>query len=217
MAGTAERCGGRCPEDTRQQILEAALEEFRSAGFQGASVNHILARTALTKGALYHHFPSKLALGYAVMDEMLERAVARIEGVLERHDDVIEALQALMRAQVLERPEEELLMGCPGQALIHEMAALDEGFHERFQKVFGGPMEVVAQAVERGQRLGQVRPDVDPRGVAALFSTTRNGLMSMARMSRDPAVVHRAAQTFLVLLEGLRPCPKARQGAQEEA
>ena len=56
--------------DTRQVILEAAYEEIHVRGFQAASLSKILSSTNVTKGALYHYFPTKLALGYAVVDPL---------------------------------------------------------------------------------------------------------------------------------------------------
>ena len=65
-----ERCDSPAAE-TRHNLLEAAFDEIHRTGFQAASLHRILRRTGLTKGALYHHFPNKLALGYAVVDELL--------------------------------------------------------------------------------------------------------------------------------------------------
>lgn len=61
-------------------------------GFQAASLNNILAKTGLTKGALYHHFPDKDRLGYAVIEEVirdsLDRYAARGTGAQDRVRDV---------------------------------------------------------------------------------------------------------------------------------
>jgi len=43
---------------TREKILDAAFHEIHRYGFQSASLANILERTGLTKGALYHHFPT---------------------------------------------------------------------------------------------------------------------------------------------------------------
>ncbi|MCD4689472.1 MAG: TetR/AcrR family transcriptional regulator, partial [Desulfuromonadaceae bacterium] len=59
----------RNSDHTRQTILDAAAQEIHLHGFQAASLSRILATTGLTKGALYHHFPNKQALGYAVLEE----------------------------------------------------------------------------------------------------------------------------------------------------
>jgi TetR/AcrR family transcriptional regulator, transcriptional repressor for nem operon len=57
----------------RQKILDAAFAEFYRNGFQAGRLNHILAVAAVTKGALFHHFPrGKQELGYAVVDEIIE-------------------------------------------------------------------------------------------------------------------------------------------------
>lgn len=61
----------RNPEHTRTRILEAAHEEIYQHGYQGMRIEAILQKTNLAKGALYHHFPNKLSLGYAVVEEIL--------------------------------------------------------------------------------------------------------------------------------------------------
>ncbi|MEU9421070.1 ScbR family autoregulator-binding transcription factor [Streptomyces sp. NPDC051000] len=52
---------------SRRSILEAAARVFDVRGFDAASTNEILASTGLTRGALYHHFPSKEAIAVALM------------------------------------------------------------------------------------------------------------------------------------------------------
>lgn len=52
---------------TRGQIIEAATRLFAEKGFEGTSIEAVLADTRLSRGALYHHFPSKEALFEAVV------------------------------------------------------------------------------------------------------------------------------------------------------
>src|SRR5229473_3450178 len=63
----------RDPERTRERLLQAAFREVHRSGFQSAGINAILAATNVTKGALYHHFDSKEALGYAVVEEIVAK------------------------------------------------------------------------------------------------------------------------------------------------
>src|SRR5271156_2611915 len=60
----------RDSERTRERLLQAASREIYRSGFQSASLDTILAVAGVTKGALYYHFDSKEALGYAVVDEI---------------------------------------------------------------------------------------------------------------------------------------------------
>ncbi len=57
--------------ETRHQILEAAYREFSKYGYQAASLDEICASAGVSKGALYHHFPSKQAVFLAILDEWL--------------------------------------------------------------------------------------------------------------------------------------------------
>src|SRR5579871_3302686 len=61
----------RDPERTRKRLLQAAFQEIHRSGFRSADVDAILAKAGVTKGALYYHFDSKEALGYAVVDEVI--------------------------------------------------------------------------------------------------------------------------------------------------
>src|ERR1700689_263621 len=61
----------RDPERTRERLLQAASREIYRSGFQSASLDTILAIAGVTKGALYYHFDSKEALGYAVVEEVI--------------------------------------------------------------------------------------------------------------------------------------------------
>src|SRR6202049_1414136 len=61
----------RDSERTRERLLQAASREIYRSGFQSASLDTILASAGVTKGALYYHFGSKEALGYAVIEEII--------------------------------------------------------------------------------------------------------------------------------------------------
>src|ERR1700727_474847 len=65
----------RDPERTRERLLQAASREIYRSGFQSASLGTILASAGVTKGALYHHFKNKEALGYAVVEEIISADV----------------------------------------------------------------------------------------------------------------------------------------------
>lgn len=56
-------------ERTRLAILDAAAAEFDAHGYEGARLDRIIERTGATKGAVYFHFPSKLAIARALVEE----------------------------------------------------------------------------------------------------------------------------------------------------
>ena len=55
--------------DTKERILEAALELFARSGYMGTSMSDIAGRLGITKGALYKHYASKRE----ILDNIVER------------------------------------------------------------------------------------------------------------------------------------------------
>ena len=59
-------------EETRSNILEAALECFAQRGYEATGVAEICKRASVTKGAFYYHFPSKQAVFLELFNRWLE-------------------------------------------------------------------------------------------------------------------------------------------------
>ncbi len=58
--------------DRRNGLLDPAAEEFAAHGFAGASLNRVLARAGLSKGAFYYYFDDKADLLAAVLERSWE-------------------------------------------------------------------------------------------------------------------------------------------------
>ncbi len=69
--------------ETRSRILRAAAECFTQAGYDATGVAEICARAGVSKGAFYHHFPSKQAAFLALFDTWIAGLDERILAALE--------------------------------------------------------------------------------------------------------------------------------------
>lgn len=56
-------------QQTRRQILDAAKEVFREDGYAHANIAHIVERSGLSVGSVYHHFSAKADLFRALWEE----------------------------------------------------------------------------------------------------------------------------------------------------
>jgi len=68
------------PGTAKARLVEAAVHQFETAGYEGVNVTELAAKANVTTGSLYHHFDSKLGLYLVVRDEMERRVVDRMIG-----------------------------------------------------------------------------------------------------------------------------------------
>ena len=57
--------------DTKERILEAALEMFSQNGYAGTNIRELSASLGLVKSGVYKHYESKEAIWNALLDEMI--------------------------------------------------------------------------------------------------------------------------------------------------
>ena len=81
----SRRAGGS--SRTRSLLVEEATRLFAERGYAGTSLDEVVARAEVTKGALYHHFPGKQALFEAVFEQVEATAIAAISERIEGVDD----------------------------------------------------------------------------------------------------------------------------------
>ena len=193
------------PSDlTRQTLLEAAFAEIHRNGFQAASLAQILADTGLTKGALYHHFPDKKALGLAVVEEVIRPRLA--EMMFEPLADTrqpLAAMQALLAAKAAEDDPTVVSLGCPLNNLMQEMSPLDEMFKNRLNAVLTAWQDVFEDALKRGQAQGAIRADVDCQAAALFIVSAWEGCGGTAKNFQSPETFSLCMKQLHGYVEGL--------------
>ncbi len=80
--------GGRMPRNARRaQLLESALEVFVAQGYHAAAMDDIAERAGVSKPVLYQHFPGKLELYLALLDQSCDTIIDACRHALESTDD----------------------------------------------------------------------------------------------------------------------------------
>jgi AcrR family transcriptional regulator len=112
----AEAVAATAPNDTRQRILDVALDLFTEQGYDGTSLRQIAEQLGVTKAALYYHFESK--------EDILRALHMRL------HDFGRDALLKMGEEPVTLELWEQLLDQIVGQMLVQRKIFL---MHERNQ------------------------------------------------------------------------------------
>jgi AcrR family transcriptional regulator len=89
----------RLPRDQRRiQLLDAASEVFASKGYHAAAMDDIADAAGVSKPVLYQHFPSKLDLYLALLDQSCERLAEVVEEALASTEDNADRVIATVAA-----------------------------------------------------------------------------------------------------------------------
>jgi TetR/AcrR family transcriptional regulator, transcriptional repressor for nem operon len=198
---------------TRERILDAAQRIVLERGFAATSVDAVLAEAPATKGAFFHHFPSKSDLGrallarYAAADErMLDDFMARAEA---ETDDPAEQLVAFIRH--FEHAADELAPAQPGclfVSFIHERQLVGDGDDDLIASSIRHWRARLLEKLEAAARIHPPALAVDTASLADQVFTTFEGGFILARAMHDPR--HLRAQLahlrhYLELLFRLSP------------
>jgi TetR/AcrR family transcriptional repressor of nem operon len=169
-------------EASRKEIMQIAFYEIFTRGFQGVSVDDIVKKTSMTKGAFYHHFPTKLDLGYALVDDVIKPMILErwIEPLAE-YDNPLEGILIQMQ-QLMRDVEPELLkFGCPLNNLVQEMTPLDRGFKKRLQSALTLWVDEMDKHLKRAQANGVIKRSIDTREVAYFVVMAHEGFYGMMK------------------------------------
>ena len=82
-------------EETRARIVQSALKLFAGKGYETTGVAEVCADAEVSKGAFYHHFPSKQAIFIELLQEWLQGLDAELGKAMNRSSTVPEGLMAM--------------------------------------------------------------------------------------------------------------------------
>lgn len=86
---------------TRSQIVEAAIQAFVSRGYANTTTTHIAAEAGLSRGAMLHHFPSKMDIVKAAIEHLHGKRLSAFQRAIheipQNEDRVKMAVEAFWR------------------------------------------------------------------------------------------------------------------------
>ena len=178
-------------KDTRQRIVEAAMELFWLKGYGSTSIADILSRSQVNSGSLYHFFPGKQDVLIAVLEAYRDGIGPMLlnpswDGV----DDPVERVFALLNTYRRAIVQTECEYGCPIGSIALELHEPDPPVRKLLAENFDGWVDAVAGCLE--QAAHRFSPGTDLRPLAELVLNVMEGGVMQARTYRDVAYFDRS-------------------------
>ena len=188
-------------EKTRSRILEAAEECFALHGYDATGVAEVCRRAGLSKGAFYHHFPSKQDLFLKLLDRWLARLDTQLEAPRTGAATVPEGLlrMADMAQQVFQEASGQL----PIFLEFWTKAAHDPVVWQATIAPYRRYRALFSSMIEAGIAEGTLRP-LDPEIAGQVIVSLAVGLLLQGLLDPHGADWGQVAQESIrMLLEGL--------------
>jgi len=175
--------------DARRALIDAAHALVRQKGWSGTSVDELCGAAGVTKGAFFHHFASKEALGVAAAGEWTERAR---EHIFKRPEiiaiaDPLERVFAHidLRLAMLEGPAEDF--SCFVGTMVQEAFATSPSLRAASDASLTAYAEALAGDIQAAVGLYGTSAPVDALSLAYHAQAVLQGAFILAKAKGDPA------------------------------
>ncbi len=184
-------------KDTRERLLDSALKEVYTYGYQGSSTAKILKNANVPKGSMYHHFKSKKELVLALVDEKIAGGLLiYFEPLLEQNRRDGETLQTIITITKMISKNNDLVMyGCPLNKLIQEMAPIDEDFANILTSKYNEIFKILEDAINFAIKTKEIK-ECDAQKVTRFIFQSIWGYLSIS-------VTLSSKERFLEVIEHL--------------
>lgn len=167
------------PDALKAKVLDVAAELFQSQGYHATGMADIVKGAGVTAGGLHHHFPTKKAIGLAVLRERVRPAVAQTWITpVALAKSAAEGVDAVFAAITAELDAKKAVRGCPLNNLTLELSLADPDFRAEMAKTFAQWETVLAQRI----RADGLR---DADSTAVLVIAAYSGAMAMAKAEQS--------------------------------
>jgi len=196
-------------EETEKRIIRAALELFVRNGYHGTSINDIMKKVGLTKGALYAHFASKGELLLRIIEEFKVRYIDEmIRTVTEHEGSALEKLHHTFSFSSRFAYEHQNL--CVFLTFLTTELKADVDFEPSLKDVYRQYQKFIGQLIRQGIRQGLFKKDLDPDLAALSFMALHDGVLHQWVLNHDYIDGKAYAKTFrTIFIEGLMDSAKS--------
>lgn len=167
---------------TRELLLKEAETLARTRGYAAFSYADLAQRVGIRKASVHHHFPTKEALGVALVDSYLAKFMPALAAVLEDERSA-KARLAVYSGFFVDSLRDGLMPLCA--ALSAEVAALPQSMQRQASTFFELHLDWLSGVVRDGIADGEFRAGLDVRQTATMLLSVAEGASLVAWALKD--------------------------------
>lgn len=181
---------------TAGKLVVEAGQLIANVGYNGFSYADLSGRLGIRKPSIHHHFPSKVDLVVAVVEQQRAAIRAQIEALEDKTPDAIGQLLAYVDYWKRCIGDQSATF-CLAGVLAVELPGLPPAVADAVQGHFDDLGQWLERVMTLGSQQGTIQLELEPKTSAQFFQTAVYGAMVMARAYNDPAKFSFIVDTFL--------------------
>jgi len=147
-------------------ITEKALAMLAKHGLAAVNIAGLAQRVGLVPSGIYRHFKSKEEIVDAVLNLILERLTSFADEAAQASLDPFDQLRSLLQRHVAMLRDNP---GIPSFVFAEAIFSTQSRRRAKVRRIVEIYLSRVAKIIERGQELGRIRSDVEPKAAAVMF------------------------------------------------
>jgi TetR/AcrR family transcriptional regulator, transcriptional repressor for nem operon len=170
-------------QSMREEIVEAALDQFHTRGFNGTGVKDITDSAGVPKGSFYNHFDSKQTLATVALQRYGEGR--RLADLGDTSVEPVTRLRAHFEFLREETEQRAFARGCLFGNFGAEVADHSDAIRGGIRQAFQRWRQAIAATLAQARDAGAIRPDLDPEKTARFLLGAWEGALIGARVDRS--------------------------------
>lgn len=181
-------------------VIDKAMQQFWSHGYEATSVDDLCAVTGLNRSSLYRAFGSKRELLDIALTAYERNSLKRIELLFEQHP-IYEGVRLFLMGLFNDPSGGTAHWGCLIGNCTSELAARDSSARRRLRLSLHRIEEILCAALTRAQQSGDLTARTDPQSLAQFLLTQAQGLRLVAKTKPSRDVLENIVATTLSVLK----------------
>jgi len=183
------------------EVLHKAMEVFWARGYEGTSIQDLVTHMGINRQSIYDTFGDKHTLFLKALDRYREIQSGKVFDVLDRPGSVKRNVRALFQEVVDGALSEESRRGCFVGNAMSELAGRCKETAARTRNSVASAEKMFQRALRRGKEQGELSGVRDPRAVARFLYVNLQGLLLLAKATRDRRLLSDVVNVTLSVLE----------------
>ena len=191
----------RQKEFDRDEVLHKAMEVFWARGYEATSIQSLVKQMGINRQSIYDTFGDKHSLFLQSLDRYREIESRKVFAVLERPGSVKKNLRQLFEEVISRAVSAEGRRGCFVGNSMSELAGRCKATANRTCSSVALAEKLFRGALERGREQGELSRVRDTRAVARFLYSNLQGLLLMAKATRDRKLLNDVVKVTLSVLD----------------